>query len=50
LCNELGLQPSVFYQWQRQVLDNLASAPPRRRVRVAVGDGIDADGRGSGYG
>ncbi len=26
LCNELGLQPSVFYQWQRQVLDNLAGA------------------------
>ncbi len=19
LCNELGLQPSVFYQWQKQV-------------------------------
>lgn len=26
LCNELGLQPSVFYQWQRQVLENLAAA------------------------
>ena len=26
LCNELGLQPSVFYQWQRQVHDNLAGA------------------------
>ena len=24
LCNEL--QPSVFYQWQRQVLENLAGA------------------------
>jgi transposase-like protein len=24
LCNELGLQPSVFYQWQRQALENLA--------------------------
>jgi len=30
LCNELGLQPSVFYQWQRQALANLAGAlaPP----------------------
>ena len=30
LCNELGIQPSVFYQWQRQVHDNLAGAlmPP----------------------
>jgi transposase len=31
LCNEHGLQPSVFYQWQRQALGNLAgalTAPP----------------------
>ena len=26
LCNEEELQPSVFYQWQRQVLENLAGA------------------------
>jgi transposase-like protein len=26
LCNELGLQSSVFYQWQRQALENLAGA------------------------
>jgi transposase len=26
LCNEIGLQPSVFYQWQKQVLENLAGA------------------------
>ena len=26
LCNELGLQPSLFYQWQRQAMDNLAGA------------------------
>ena len=25
LCNELGLQPSLFYQWQRQALENLAA-------------------------
>jgi transposase-like protein len=26
VCNKHGLQPSVFYQWQRQVLENLAGA------------------------
>ena len=26
LCNELGLQPSLFYQWQRQALENLAAS------------------------
>ena len=26
LCNELELQPSVFYQWQRQAFENLAAA------------------------
>lgn len=43
LCNELGLQPSVFYQWQRQVYENLAGAlttpapagPSRREKELA---------------
>ncbi|HEX2100993.1 MAG TPA: transposase [Candidatus Synoicihabitans sp.] len=26
ICNELGLQPSLFYQWQRQMFENLAAA------------------------
>lgn len=26
LCEEYKLQPSVFYQWQRQLLDNAAKA------------------------
>lgn len=26
LCDEYKLQPSVFYQWQRQLLDNAAAA------------------------
>jgi transposase len=26
LCNELGIQPSLFYYWQRQALENLAAA------------------------
>lgn len=35
LCEEYKLQPSVFYQWQRQLLDHAARAlePPRRRDR-----------------
>jgi transposase len=44
LCNELGLQPSVFYQWQRQVLENLAGAfsttaddsPSKRRKELVA--------------
>lgn len=26
LCNELSIQPGLFYQWLRQVHDNLAAA------------------------
>lgn len=26
LCDEYDLQPSVFYGWQRQLMENLASA------------------------
>ena len=26
LCNEQELQPSVFYEWQRQLFENLAGA------------------------
>ena len=26
LCDEYKLQPSVFYQWQRQMFENLAGA------------------------
>ena len=42
LCDEYKLQPSVFYQWQRQLLDHAARAlePPRssgRRERVLEG-------------
>jgi len=45
LCNEFGLQPSVFYQWQRQVFENLAGAlttpapaagPSKREKELAV--------------
>jgi len=42
LCNELGLQPSLVYQGQRQLLDNAAVAletrqvTPRREQELAV--------------
>ena len=26
LCDEYKIQPSVFYTWQRQLLENIASA------------------------
>lgn len=26
LCDEYKIQPSMFYEWQKQALDNLASA------------------------
>ena len=26
LCDELGIQPSLFYTWQRQLLENLSAA------------------------
>lgn len=45
LCNELGLQPSVFYHWQRQMFENLAAAlsgpaqdGPSRREKELVGE------------
>lgn len=45
LCNEVGLQPSVFYHWQRQMLENLAAslsgrAPdgPSRREKELAGE------------
>ncbi len=52
LCNELGLQPSVFYQWQRQVYDNLAAAltsPPAvgasKREKVLAAEVARLEGR-----
>ena len=35
LCEEYKLQPSVFYQWQRQLLDNASRAlePSRKADR-----------------
>ena len=39
LCDELGLQPTVFYRWQKEFFENAAAAfEPRRR---RAGDGKD---------
>lgn len=35
LCEEYKLQPSVFYQWQRQLLDNAAKALQPDRTSAA---------------
>ena len=52
LCEELGLQPSVFYQWQRQVFDNLAGAlttppppGPSRREKELVAQNAQLEAR-----
>ncbi len=37
LCDELGIQPSLVYTWQRQMLDNLAVAlQDGRKTRAEV--------------
>lgn len=33
LCDEYHIQPSLFYLWQRQALENLAAALPDGRRR-----------------
>src|ERR1044071_3124302 len=49
LCDELGLQPSVFYQWQRQVLENLAGASRRQPTTVPeAGEGAPGQGQRAG--
>src|SRR5258708_39836645 len=47
LCNELSIQPSLFYTWQRQVFENLPAAlngpasagPGRREKEMAAENG-----------
>ncbi len=39
LCDEYGLQPSVFYTWQRQLFDNMGAA------LATAGGGKKADPR-----
>ena len=49
LCDEYKIQPSLFYQWQRQALENLAQAiEPPRGEHVATADGAGAQDRFAG--
>ena len=34
LCDELGLQPTVFYRWQKEFFENGAAALERRSKRA----------------
>jgi transposase len=44
LCDECGIQPSVFYRWQQQLFENGASAfaPRARSARDPLADKIKA--------
>jgi len=34
LCDEHKIQPSLFYVWQRQLMENMAAALEDRRIRA----------------
>lgn len=34
LCDEYKIQPSLFYVWQRQLMENMAAALEDRRTRA----------------
>ena len=36
LCEELGLQPTVFYRWQKEYFENGAAALKRREHLLAA--------------
>ena len=41
LCDEYGIQPSVFYHWQRQLLENLGLALQNGNSRRAEGSELE---------
>jgi transposase-like protein len=41
LCDEFGLQPTLFYQWQRQLFENAHLAFDNGRKAKAVEDAKD---------
>ena len=44
LCDELGLQPSVFYSWQRQLFENASAAfQDGRKNRRAETSALDRE-------
>ena len=52
LCDEFGIQPSVFYAWQRQLLENLSAAledgRSNRRSETTELERETQEGRGPG--
>jgi transposase-like protein len=38
LCDELGLQPTVFYRWQKEFFENGAAAFEQKRLTNHSGD------------
>ena len=41
LCDEYGIQPSVFYVWQRQLLENLSLALQNGNTRRAENTALE---------
>ena len=39
LCDELGLQPTVFYRWQKEFFENGTAAPASRRAYAVAPSG-----------
>jgi len=49
LCHEFGIQPSVFYTWQRQLFDNVESAlKDGRKGRRAEASALSGTTEGQG--
>jgi len=38
LCDELGLQPTGFYRWQKEFFENGSAAFEQKRPAARVGD------------
>jgi transposase-like protein len=38
LCDEVGLQPTVFYRWQKEFFENGAAAFEQKRPTTSAGD------------
>ena len=47
LCDELGLQPTVFCRWQKEFFENGAAAFERRRLLAGASAGDSGQGIGN---
>ena len=45
LCDEYKIQPSLFYTWQRQLMENMSAALEDRRTRRAESNEATAQKR-----